>query len=166
MARSSYKRIIELVRQAASLARSMGITNLLQPGLFKEMVIADLLGHELIFSKRDSDARDPGNPKNTYEYLTCKEGGTGQLDRMFKRPEEKREQSLHRIRRNNKIYLAVFYAEDQTKVKIIYELEPQVVERETIRQLDRSRNDISHVGFSLKWARENGSLVYSDDQNT
>ena len=67
---------------------------------------------------------------------------------------------------NYKIYLAVFYSEDQTKVKIIYELEPEAVEKETIRQLDRSSNDISHVGFSLKWARENGSLVYLDDQNT
>lgn len=38
-----------------------------------------------------------------------KEGGTGQLDRMFKEPEDRRQESLHRIWRNNKIYYAVFY---------------------------------------------------------
>lgn len=165
MASPRYGRIIELVRQAAYLAKSLGIPNLLQPGLAKEMVIADLLGHELIVSKRDSDARDPDNPRINYEYLTCKEGGSGQLDRMFNRPAEKREQSLHRIRRNDKIFLAVFYSEDQLRVKVIYELAPRVVERETIRKLDRSDNDISRVGFTENWARENGREVYPGNQD-
>ena len=83
MAREIYRQIIDLILKAAQLARSVGITNLLQPGLVKEMIIADILGHELIHSKRDADAHEPGNPDVKYEYLTCKEGGTGQLDRMF-----------------------------------------------------------------------------------
>ena len=67
-----------------------------------------------------------------------------------------------RITRNRKVYFAVFYADNQTKCKVIYELEPSVVVDETERQLDRSRNAISHVGFSEEWARRNGSLVYQD----
>jgi len=126
------------------------------------MIIADILGHELIYSKRDADARDPKDPLVKYEYLTCKEGGTGQLDRMFKEPHEKRAESLHRITRNRKIYLAVFYADNQTKVKTIYELEPNDVVAEAERQLDRSRNVISHVGFSEEWARMNGKVVYQN----
>ncbi|CAK0750944.1 hypothetical protein CCP3SC1AL1_1800008 [Gammaproteobacteria bacterium] len=34
--------------------------------------------------------------------------------------------------------------------------------QETERQLDASRNAISHVGFSEIWAQRNGSVVYED----
>lgn len=162
MAREIYRRIIELVLKAAELARSVGIANLLQPGLVKEMIIADILGHELITTKRHADAHDANDPKVLYEYLSCKEGGSGQIDRMFKEPEDKREESLNRIRRNAKVYFAVFYEANQTKAKVIYELEPEVVVEETERQLDRSRNAISHVGFSEVWAKSNGKRVYED----
>jgi len=99
---------------------------------------------------------------NSYEYLTCKEGGSGQLDRMFREPLIKRQESLLRITRNKKIYFAVFYADNQTKVKVIYELDVDVVLAETIRQLDRSRNVISHVGFNEVWARKHGKIVFED----
>jgi len=162
MAREIYRKIIELVLKATELARSIGISNLLQPGLVKEMIIADILGHELIHSKRDADAHAAGNPAEKYEYLSCKEGGSGQLDRMFKEPAAKRAESPARITRNQKVYFAVFYEENQTKCKVIHELTPDVVVKETERQLDRSRNAISHVGFSEDWARKNGTLVYED----
>ena len=162
MAHTVYRKIIELVLKAAELARTIGINNLLQPGLVKEMMIADILGHELIHSKRDADAHAIGNPNEKYEYLSCKEGGTGQLDRMFKEPADKRAESLKRITRNSKIYYAIFYADNQTKCKVIYEIEPDVMVAETERQLDRSRNAISHVGFSESWVRANGKMVYQD----
>ena len=104
MAREIYRKIINLVVRAAEIARTLGIHNLLQPSLVKEMMIADILGHELITAKRGADARDSRNPSQVYEYLSCKEGGSGQLDRMFKRPDKKRQESLNRIRRNEKIY--------------------------------------------------------------
>jgi hypothetical protein len=84
---------------------------------------------------------------------------------MFKEPADKRAESLNRIWRNRKVYLAVFYASNQTKIKIIYELEPSVVVAEAERQLDRSRNAISHVGFSENWARQNGVVVYEDGES-
>lgn len=160
MAREIYRKIVDLVIRAAKLARSVGIHNILQPGLVKEMIIADILGHELITTKRDADARDADDPTILYEYLSCREGGSGQLDRMFKEPPDKRQQSLNRIWRNSKIYFAVFYDANQTKAKVIYEIEPKVMVQETERQLDRSRNDVSHVGFSEAWARANGKVVY------
>jgi len=160
MARNVYRKIIALIREAAKLARSAGIANLLQPGLVREMIVADILGHELIAGKRDADARSPNDPSAVYEYLTCKEGGAGQLDRMFKAPAGKRKASLNRILRNDKIYLAVFYQGDQMRVKIIYELEPGVAAKEAGRQLNRSRNDISHISFSETWAKQNGTVVH------
>ncbi len=162
MARAIYREILDLVLRAADLARSIGISNLLQPGLVKEMIIADILGHELLHSKRDADAHAPDDPLEKYEYLSCKEGGSGQLDRMFREPADKRADSLSRITRNRKVYFAVFYATNQTKCKVIYELDPEVVVEETERQLDRSRNRISHVGFSEGWASRNGRVVYED----
>ena len=126
------------------------------------MIIADVLGHELIHSKRDADAHAPGNPNVKYEYLSCKEGGSGQLDRMFKEPPDKREESLTRITRNTQFYLAVFYENNQSRCKVIYEIDPDVILTETQLRLDNSRNAISHVGFSENWARLNGRVVYED----
>lgn len=150
--------------RASDLARSLGIANLLQPGLVKEMIIADILGHELIHSKRDADAHAPGNPNEKYEYLSCIEGGSGQIDRMFKEPPEKRTESLNRITRNSKVYFAVFYADIQTRCKVIYEIEPSVMLKEAERQLDGSRNAISHIGFGIRWVRRNGKIVYENQQ--
>lgn len=164
MAREIFRAIIELVRKAASLARSIGIPNLLQPGLVKEMIIADILGHRLITSKRHADACDPDNASILYEYLSCKEGGTGQIDRLFKEPPAKRDESLERIRRNKWIYLAIFREDNQTEVMVIYELAPNVVLRETERQLDASKNEISHVGFSESWAKTNGRVVFQNSK--
>lgn len=162
MTASIYRRIIELVSEAADLARSVGIANLLQPGLVKEMIIAEILGHVLIVSKRDADAHAPGNPDIKYEYLSCKEGGSGQIDRVFRSPLMKRQQSLSRITRNTKIYLAIFYAEDQMRCKVIYELAPSIVLQEAERQLDLSQNEIAHVAFSESWAKQNGLIVYQN----
>ncbi len=160
MATHIYRKITELVLEAADLAESIGISNLLQSGLVKEMIMADLLGHELMHGKRDADARDFKDHNIVYEYLSCKEGGTGQFDRMFKSPPDKRQESLNRIRRNSKIYLAIFYKHNQAQVKAIYELEPEIVVKETERKLDRSGNNISHVGFTEKWAQANGTIIY------
>ena len=164
MAREIYRRIIELVLKAAELARANGIRTLLQPGLVKEMIIADILGQELITSKRDADAHAVGNPAEKYEYLTCVEGGSGQFDRMFREPPAKRAESLNRIRRNQMLYFAVFYASNQVKCKAIYAIEPDIVVKEAERQLDGSRNVISHVGLPEAWAIRNGRVVYLDSK--
>ena len=155
-----YQRIIQLALESQRLARSVGIPYILQPGLVKEMIIANHLGHKLLWSKRDADACDFNDDRVKYEYLSCKQGGSGQFDRMFKSPQEKRERSLHRIMRNKKIYFAVFYSDDQLMVETIYEIEPDVMRQEAVRQLDVSGNDISHVGFREKWAKSNGKVVY------
>ncbi|MBV5301035.1 MAG: hypothetical protein J0649_04515 [Methylococcales bacterium] len=162
MAHDIYRKIIKLVLEAAQIARTVGIQNILQPGLVKEMIIADHLDHQLITTKRDADACSFEDPTILYEYLSCKEGGTGQFDRMFKEPPDKREESLNRIRRNTKVFFAVFYANEQTKVKVIYEIEPEIMVEETERQLDVSRNAISHVGFTELWVKRKGCIVYED----
>jgi len=161
MSRLVLNGIVALIRQAQALASSIGIPNILQPGLVKEMIIAEILGHEVIYTKHDSDARDPQDPNVLFEYLSCLEGGTGQLDRVFNMPEDKRRASLQRIQRNQKIYLAIFFKKEPLRVKVIYELDPETVRKETEAKLDRSSNEISHVGFSEPWAKVNGKVVYT-----
>lgn len=164
MSQAIYRQIIELVRKAGEIAKSLGVQNILQPGLVKEMIIADLLNHKVIHTKRDADACSYDNPDEKYEYLSCKEGGGGQLDRMFKSPQSKREESLNRITRNDKFYLAIFYKKDQLRCKVIYELDINRVLEETERQLDVSSNDIAHISFNETWARNNGNIVYEDKE--
>ena len=158
-----YKEIISLMVRASQLAHSVGIKNILQPGLVKEMIIADILGHVLIFSKRDADAHAVHSVDEKYEYLTCKEGGAGQIDRMVAQPHEKRQASLSRITRNHKIYLAIFYEDNQIRCKRIYEIDALVMAQEAERQLDQSSNVISHISFSESWAQKNGKVVFDDD---
>jgi argininosuccinate synthase len=57
---------------------------------------------------------------------------------------------------------AVFDEKEQTKCKVIYEIMPDVLLAEAERQLNRSSNDISHVGFTETWAKEHGKIVYQD----
>ncbi len=80
---------------------------------------------------------------------------------MFKSPSDKRAKSLERITRNTAIYCAVFDEESPLDVLVIYEVPVEVILREAERQLDASRNEISHVGFTIKWAQQNSKVAYS-----
>jgi hypothetical protein len=153
--------IINFVRKAQEIAAQHGFKNLLQPGLVKELVIADILGHEVHRTKHEPDAFDPANPERKFEYLSCFDGGPFQLDRMFSSPPDKRAKSLERITRNTAIYCAMFDEESPLDVLVIYEVPVDAVVREAGRQLDASRNEISHVGVTIKWVQQNGKLVYT-----
>jgi hypothetical protein len=153
--------IINHIRKAQEIAARHGFGNLLQPGLVKELVVADILGHEVHRTKHEPDAFDPAHPERKFEYLSCFEGGTFQLDRMFSSPPYKRAQSLVRITRNTAIYCAVFDKTSPLDVLVIYEVPVEAMVREAERKLEASRNKISHIGFTIKWAQQNGKLVYS-----
>ena len=158
---SYIRQIIAYIRQAHEIAAQHGFKNLLQPGLVKELVVADILGHEVHRTKHEPDAFDPANPSRKFEYLSCFEGGTFQIDRMFKSPADKRVKSLERIKRNAAIYCAVFDEGSPLDVLAIYEVPVDAMLRETEWQLDASRNEISHVGFTIKWAQQNGKVVHT-----
>ena len=153
--------IVLLLKQAQKIATELGFINLFQPGLAKEMITASILDHEVHTTKHEADAWDPKDPNVKYEYLSCWEGGTFQLDRMFKFPEDKRQRSLQRITRNDSFFCVVFKKESLLDVKTIYKIPTQDILLEAERQLFVSSNDISHVGFTIKWANVHGEIVYS-----
>lgn len=158
------KEIVALVKKAQKIASDLGYTNLFQPGLVKELIIGAALGHEVHTTKHEADAWDPNDPSKLYEYLSCWGGGTFQLDRMFKSPEEKKKKSLMRIIRNDCFYCAVFRQVSPLDIKVIYKVPTEKILKETERQLAASSNDISHVGFTIKWAKANGEEVYTNDK--
>ncbi len=156
-----FRIIIRLAKRLSVLSSKIGISNIFQPGLIKEMIIADILGHTLVPTKRGPDAMSmaPLGKPRYYEYLTCLEGGAGQIDRVFRKG-SKRRRSLDRILRNRWIYLAIFDENNILYCIRIYRLSPRSVVRHIKRQLIRSRNEISHVTITEKWAKRRGKIVW------
>ena len=148
--------VLEHIRSAQRLAHTLGLKNILQPGLLKELVIAERLGHQVISSKHHADACSVTNQELLYEHLSCSKGGSFQMDRVFSRPVDKRARSLERIRRDHKVYCAVFSAQEPLTLVSLHELEPVDVLAEAVRQLDASSNDISHLSFSRRWVHQYG----------
>ena len=164
------QKALDLAEQLQEIGAEYGF-NPFQPGAMKEIKTAQLLGHKWILSKKDADACNE-DESEVYEYLSGKEGGAGQIDRVFKDgPEnteqhEKHEKSMERIRRNTFVYLAYTNKDTAKPLDIlrIYRLNPKIIVDETKRQLAKSRNEISHVAFDEKFAtdKDNGGvLVYS-----
>ena len=160
---SYVSQIVGHIKKAQEIAAQHGYKILLLSGLLKELIIGDLLGHEVHRTKHEPDAWDPKNPALKFEYLSCFEKGKFQLDRMFKSPPEKRAKSLERVTRNAAIYCAVFAEANPLTVLVIYKLPVEVVLQEIERQLDASSNDISHIGLTIKWCERQGEVVYKKD---
>jgi hypothetical protein len=145
--------IIGLIRKAQLIAsKELGIQNILQPGIIKEMIIADILGHTLIPQKALPDAKDGAG--NFYEYLSSinrKNESNFQIDRITKK-------NLYRIKRNAAFFFAFF--KDQLTVEEIYQVETKDVLKETMRQINASKNQITHINLSPSWIKSKGRKIY------
>lgn len=153
--------LIDLLQQAQQIAlEKHGVYNILQPGVIKELMMAEALGHELLPQKDSADAKDQRG--NTFEYLAsikridvkANRGCSFQLDRMTR-------ENLHRVTRNSAFYFGVF--SDHLTLAEIWRVEIPVVLAEVERQLDRCKNEIAHINFLLRWLEANGKQVYVSD---
>lgn len=68
---------------------------------------------------------------------------------------------MERIKRNAAIYCVVFDRQSPLDVLVIYEVSAPVMLAEAEKKLDASGNEISHIGFTIKWAQQNGKVVYT-----
>lgn len=163
--KETLEKIVKLVRQAQKLASTIGIDNIVQPDIIREVIMAEIMNHKIVSTKRNEDACDPKNPKIKYEYLSCYEGGSGQFDRMFKSPPVLKAKSLKRITRNSKIYMAFFFKDQPLKAKVIYEIDPAVMKKEVMKKLESSKKvQEVHLSFSEKWAKAYGKVHYTDSK--
>jgi hypothetical protein len=137
--------ILHHIREAQRLAEKHGIKNILQPGIVKELILAAELGHEVIPTKADADARDAAG--HLYEYLcSLKTSNNFQIDRVT-------DENLGRISRNRAVYCAFFL--DALTLADIYVLDPALLLTEVKRQLAASKNTISHINLPGGWVRRN-----------
>ena len=154
----STSEIMGLLKKTQDIAEEKyGITNILQPGVIKELIMAEILGHGLVPQKDLPDAQD--NKGNYYEYLASirrvnvktNKGCSFQMDRVTKK-------NLTRITRNAAFYFGIF--KTHLEIEEIWKVEITTVLSEVQRQLNNSKNEISHVNFLLNWLQRNGTLVY------
>ena len=152
--------ILALLKEAQSIAsKKLGVGNILQPGIIKELVMASVLGHELIPQKDLPDARDRSG--NSYEYLAsinrvgvrANKGCSFQIDRVT-------ETNLSRVTRNKAFYFGIFRI--HLDLDEIWRVETEIVLEEAERQLGGGKNQIGHVNFLSKWVKENGVRVYPE----
>ena len=150
--------LLDLLKEAQRIAlEKHGVPNILQPGVIKELMMAEILGHDLIPQKDSADAKDESG--NTYEYLAgirrvnvkTNRGCSFQVDRITTN-------NLNRVTRNRAFYFGIF--KDHLEVDEIWKVEIPVVLAELKRQLEECKNEIAHVNFLLKWLEENGTMVF------
>ena len=144
-----------LMKTANLLKQENGFEqDLLTPGFIKEWIVSEILGHDCHKTKHGADAYSKDG-KEQYEYLTCKEGGSFQLDRIHK-------DNLHRITRNNKIFFAMFDSENGLECKKIWSCEPNIFLEEVKVKISKSRKESSkHVSFTDSWVKKNCQEVWS-----
>lgn len=150
--------LFDLLNEAQRIAlEKHGVPNILQPGVIKELMMAEILGHDLIPQKDSADAKDKNG--NSYEYLASirrvasitNKGCSFQMDRVTP-------SNLNRVTRNKAFYFGIF--KDHLEVEEIWEVEIPLVLAEVKRQLEKCKNDIAHVNFLLKWLEENGTKIF------
>lgn len=127
--------------------------DLLTPGFLKEVIIGGHLGHYVHRTKHGPDAYSCEEQNECYEYLSCKEGGSFQIDRID-------ESNLYRISRNDAFFFALFSRENSLNVEKIYRLETSAVLKEAKRKISKMKSSSKHVGFGMKWTKENGRQVW------
>lgn len=159
----SASEIMDLLKQTQAVAEEkFGITNILQPGVIKELIMAEILGHGLVPQKDLPDAQD--SEGGFYEYLASirrvnvktNKGCSFQMDRVTRK-------NLTRVTRNKAFYFGIF--KSHLEIEQIWRVEIPVVLEEVQRQLDNCKNEIAHVNFLLKWLEANGSLIYPAASN-
>lgn len=150
--------IYHLERAQKIAEQKYQIKNILQPGIIKELILAEKLNHKLITNKDRADAEDHFG---SYEYLCSirrvntktNRGCSFQMDRVTN-------SNLSRITRNKRFYFGIF--KSHLELEKIISVETSVVLEETKRQLDNCKNEIAHINFLLKWVEENGKLVFEN----
>jgi hypothetical protein len=127
--------------------------DLLTPGFIKEWMVAEILDHNCHKTKHGADAYSKDGTEK-YEYLSCKEGGTFQLDRIH-------EDNLHRVERNDAFFFALFDKRDGLSCKNIWKCTTDKVLEIVKNKIESSKKKSSkHVSISLSWVEKNSEKVF------
>jgi len=164
------RRGLEHILEGEKCLNDAGYSNITQPGLLKELDMGVYLQHTVISDKHQADAYDPSNPNDLYEYFTCQENVKNQtfaIDGMASRGPLEKAKSLKRITRNKGIKCGVY---NGLRRRAFYDLPKDILVDYVDKNLTRrdkngtSKNNEHTVNFSLKWVRENGTLIWTNGQ--
>lgn len=145
--------LTNLVCALNSLKNERGFTqDLLTPGFLKEWMISEILGHQCHKTKHGPDATSQDGSE-VYEYLTCKDGGSFQLDRIHKG-------NLHRVERNDAIYFALFDKQDGLECQKIWRCDTETFLTEVVRKLQTMSESSRHISIGKTWVEDNSTVVY------
>ena len=128
--------------------------DLLTPGFVKEWMASEILGHDCHKTKHGADAYSLDG-KEKYEYLTCKEGGSFQLDRIHK-------DNLHRIERNDAFFFALFDKDNGLECKTIWKCDTPTFLAEAKVKIESMSQSSNHISFGKKWVEKNCEKVFGD----
>lgn len=150
---------------ASTLAKDeYGIENILQPGVLKEMVLADILGHRINPVKHQCDAFDQEG--NQVEYLTSLVRTSGTNQGCSFQFSSIHEGNMYRVERNTHVYFGVFL--NLLEVSEIWKASSSDVAIEVRRQLcakPRVRDTkVNHASLKLEWVRLKGERVWSSQE--
>jgi hypothetical protein len=154
---------VNLIMKAQSILTECGDgLQVTTPGLVKELIIAKILHHRFIQKKHDADACHFDNDDEKYEYLSCNEKGSFQMDRMYgiNNTVEQRSGSKHRIIRNKYFFHAIFYINKPLTPKEIYQIETDLIWEKAQTILLNPKNKSNHISFGRTWSKKVGKLVY------
>lgn len=155
------KEIADSVEKAQESAKTIGINNLSQPGIIKEIITAHKLKHRVNPAKKEHDAEDFENKEIKYEYLSCFEGKSFQFDRVDKKNLKRRV-----LDRNKAVYCSVFDKNNSLDLLKIYEIEPNPLYKILLRKYENSSATSRHVGVTEKEvlkmiAKKEAKLVFT-----
>jgi hypothetical protein len=114
--------------------------DILTPGFIKEWMISEILGHKCHKTKHGADATSLDG-KEQYEYLSCKQGGSFQLDRID-------DTNLHRIKRNDAFFFAQFDKSSGLNCTAIWRGETKEVLKLAKVKISKMKSSSKHIGFS------------------
>lgn len=145
-------------QKVAVSSKEIGIKNISQPGIVKEVIMASQLKHRLHATKKEHDAEDFNDPLKRYEYLSCLEGMSFQFDRVNIENLKKRVLS-----RNTKIYCGVFDNSNPLQLIRVYEVNPKSLWKIFSAKYEKSKSSSRHVAITEKEIKEmnNKKLVFS-----
>jgi hypothetical protein len=155
----SNKKMVELLYELNEEKNRLGYEqDLLTPGFLKEIIVGGHLGHYVHRTKHGPDAYLDESKSECYEYLSCKEGGSFQIDRIDNT-------NLYRIDRNDAFFFALFSKENPLNAKEIYEVPTLIVLNEAKRKIAKMSSSSKHISFGLKWVKEHGRKVWGKEND-
>jgi hypothetical protein len=168
---AKYDDLIEACKNLQSEADRLGIRNIYRPGLARELVIAQALGHEVLAEGGGADAKD--SEGNLYEYLHAKDqvsrnkgkDWSGKKDPMafsqFSQTGMTKKNYKGRITRNKSYIFAIFYGH-LTLVEAIEVSSEKVLSYAQNTYIPTTTKPTA-LSIDLQWVREEGKTIYKVD---